>query len=48
MKIDEQEYTFKDSILKLYELLGDANISFEYEEMPGKEVTVDIKDKEDE
>jgi hypothetical protein len=48
MPVDEKSYSFKEAILRLYDMLGDANISFEYEEMPGKEVTVDIKDKEDE
>jgi len=44
---EEKNYSFKEAILRLYEVLGDSSISFEYEEMPGKEVTVIIEDKED-
>jgi len=46
--VQETEYSFKDAIIRLYEMLGDASISFEYNELPGKIVTVDIEDKEDE
>ena len=48
MQEDEKNYNFKDAILRLYELMGDNSISFEYDELPGKEVTVTIEDKEDE
>lgn len=46
--MQENEYSFKDAVIRLYEMLGDASISFEYAELPGKIVTVDIEDKEDE
>ena len=45
--MQEKEYSFKESILRLHEMLGDTSISFEYDELPGKIVTVDIEDKQD-
>jgi len=46
--MQEKEYSFKEAILRLYDMMGDASISFEYEEMPEKQITVTIEDKEDE
>ena len=43
----EKEYSFKEAILRLYDMMGDVSISFEYEEMPEKQVTVTIEDKND-
>lgn len=43
----EKEYSFKEAVLRLYDMMGDVSISFEYEEMPEKQVTVTIEDKED-
>jgi len=47
MQEDVKNYTFKEAIVRLYELLGNTSIDFEYEELPDKEVTVTIEDKED-
>jgi len=44
----EKEYSFKEAVLRLYDMMGDVTISFEYEEMPEKQVTITIEDKEDE
>lgn len=43
-----KEFSFKEAVLRLYDMIGDVTISFEYEEMPDKQVTVTIEDKEDE
>ena len=43
----EKEYSFKEAILRLYDMMGDVSISFEYEEMPEKQVIVTIEDKND-
>ena len=45
--MQEKEYSFKEAILRLYDMMGDVSISFEYEEMPEKQVTVTIEDKND-
>ena len=42
----DREYSFKEAVLRLYDMMGDVTISFEYEEMPEKQVTVTIEDKE--
>lgn len=44
----ENEYTFKDSVLKMYELMGLGSITMEYEELPGIAVTLSLEEKEDE
>jgi hypothetical protein len=43
--IDPSEYTFKDAVLKLYELMGLGSVTMEYEELPGLEVTVSIDEQ---
>lgn len=42
----EKEYTFKESVIKYYELMGLGSISLEYPELPGLEVTLSIEEKE--
>lgn len=41
------EYSFKDAVLKLYELMGLGSITMEYEELPGLNVTLIIEEQED-
>lgn len=41
------EYSFKDAVLKLYELMGLGSITMEYEELPGLNVTLTIEEQED-
>lgn len=45
---DTMEFNIKEAILRLHELMGNFNITFEYEELPNKEVTLTVEDKEDE
>lgn len=40
-----EEYTFKDSVLKMYELMGLGSITMEYDELPGVEVTLSLEEK---
>lgn len=43
---EKNNYTFKDSVLKMYELMGLGSIVLEYPELPGLEVTLTIDEKE--
>lgn len=45
---DTVEFNMKEAIIKLHELMGNFNITFEYEELPNKEVNLTVGDKEDE
>lgn len=45
-QVNPEEYTFKDAVLKLYELMGLGSITMEYDELPGLEVTLNIDEKE--
>lgn len=45
-QINPEEYTFKDAVLKLYELMGLGSITMEYDELPGLDVTLTIDEKE--
>ena len=44
--VNPEEYTFKDAVLKLYELMGLGSITMEYDELPGLDVTLTIDEKE--
>lgn len=41
------EYSFKDAVLKLYELMGLGSITMKYEELPGLNVTLTIEEQEE-
>lgn len=42
--INPEEYTFKDAVLKLYELMGLGEITMNYDELPGLDVTLSIEE----
>ncbi len=44
--INPEEYTFKDAVLKLYELMGLGEITMNYDELPGLDVTLSIEEHE--
>ena len=41
-----EEFNIKDAVIRLHELLGDYTVSFEYDELPNKEVILTVGDKE--
>ena len=41
-----EEYTFKESVLAMYELIGLGSLDMEYEELPGVVVTLSLEEKE--
>ncbi len=45
--INPEEYTFKDAVIKLYELMGLGGIVMHYDELPGLDVTLTIEEHED-
>lgn len=45
--LNPNEFTFKEAIIKLHELMGDTTIVLEYEELPEKEIVLTIQEKED-
>lgn len=48
MKNEQMEFNMKEAIIRLHELMGNFNITFEYEELPNKEINLTVEDKEDE
>ncbi len=45
--INPEEYTFKDAVIKLYELMGLGEITMNYDELPGLDVVLSIEEHED-
>lgn len=45
---DTVDFNIKEAILRLHELMGNFNITFEYDELPNKEVNLTVEDKENE
>jgi len=43
--INAENLSFKDTILKLYKLMGDGEVTMEYPELTGMEVTVSFTKK---
>lgn len=47
IEVNTNEFNIKEAILNLHELMGNFNITFEYPELPNKEVNLTVEDKEE-